>query len=368
MAQPSENAPHIVILGAGVIGLSAAHVLSERYPSYKFTVVARDLPEEADMNSQAWASPWAGADWSPIGDFEEKRYKRELTTFNRLWDMIPSGLVRTLPSRICYTEEIDDAKIWYKDLVRDFRILDKDEVPSGAVAGVAFTTVSLNPQLYLPWLRAELAARGVTFLRRRVASIQEAAELAGRGGALVNATALGARSLIGVQDTAVYPIRGQTLLAYAPRVQEFLSYPLGLGAVPTGEATYMIPRPAPPGHVLIGGTFQEDCWDLSVDYGTARSIWRRCLELAPALSDPDVRVLGHNVGLRPARRGGARIEAQWYTLPLESEFLPPPAEGAEKYDFLVIHAYGFGPAGYQGSWGAAEEVAEIFAEHFKPSA
>ncbi|EKM61635.1 uncharacterized protein PHACADRAFT_24819 [Phanerochaete carnosa HHB-10118-sp] len=365
MSQTDESVPHVVILGAGVIGLSTAHVLSEKYPSYKFTVVARDLPEDVDLNSQAWASPWAGANWSPIGGYEEKKYKRELITFNKLWDMISSGLIRTLPSRICYAEPVNDAKFWYKDIVRDFRILDEEEVPSGAVAGVAFTTVSLNPQLYLLWLRNELNARGVIFLRKRLYSIQEAAEIAGPQGVVINATALGARSLIGVEDTAVYPIRGQTILAYAPGVQEFLAHPLGLSSVPTGEATYMIPRPAPHGHVLLGGTFQEDNWNLSVDFDTARDIWRRCLQLAPALNDPETRILGHNVGLRPARRGGARIEAQWYSLPLESEFLPPPAEGAEKYDFLVIHAYGFGAAGYQGSWGAAEEVAEIFAEHFK---
>ena len=53
------GAPHVVILGAGVIGLSSAYVLSERYPTYKFTVVARDLPEESDLSNQAWASPWA---------------------------------------------------------------------------------------------------------------------------------------------------------------------------------------------------------------------------------------------------------------------------------------------------------------------
>ena len=64
------------------------------------------------------------------------------------------------------------------------------------------------------------------------------------------------------------------------------------------------------------------------------------MELAPSLNNPETKILGHNVGLRPARRGGPRIEAQWYKLPLQSEFLPTP-EGPE-HDFLVIHAYGFG--------------------------
>lgn len=55
----TDDAPRIVVLGAGVIGLTTAHVLATRYPSYKFTIVARDLPEEADLSNQAWASPWA---------------------------------------------------------------------------------------------------------------------------------------------------------------------------------------------------------------------------------------------------------------------------------------------------------------------
>ena len=107
--------------------------------------------------------------------------------------------------------------------------MDTNEVPAGATSGVSFTTVSLNPELYLPWLKSELDGRGVKFVKKRVYSIGEAAEIAGPKGVVINATALGARSLIGVQDTAVYPIRGQTILAYAPSVQEFLSYPLGLG-------------------------------------------------------------------------------------------------------------------------------------------
>lgn len=55
----------VVILGAGVIGLTVAHVLSSQAPNaYKITIVARDLPGDSD--SQAWASPWAGANWADM--------------------------------------------------------------------------------------------------------------------------------------------------------------------------------------------------------------------------------------------------------------------------------------------------------------
>jgi glycine/D-amino acid oxidase-like deaminating enzyme len=48
----------LVVLGAGVVGLTIAYLAAsaEDVP-FKILVIARDLPE--DMDSQAWASPYA---------------------------------------------------------------------------------------------------------------------------------------------------------------------------------------------------------------------------------------------------------------------------------------------------------------------
>jgi D-amino-acid oxidase len=58
----SQSPTDIVILGAGVIGLTVAHVLTEGDGSKLFnvTIVARDMPE--DLSSQGFASPWAVSD------------------------------------------------------------------------------------------------------------------------------------------------------------------------------------------------------------------------------------------------------------------------------------------------------------------
>jgi hypothetical protein len=49
---------HVVILGAGVIGLTVAYLLTDgKANRFNVTVIARDMPE--DLNSQAFASPWA---------------------------------------------------------------------------------------------------------------------------------------------------------------------------------------------------------------------------------------------------------------------------------------------------------------------
>ncbi len=64
-------------------------------------------------------------------------------------------------------------------------------LPANARSGVQFNTFSVNPEVYLPWLKSKLEGRGVRFVRRRVHSLDEACELAGENGSVINATALG---------------------------------------------------------------------------------------------------------------------------------------------------------------------------------
>ncbi|KAH9837235.1 nucleotide-binding domain-containing protein [Rhodofomes roseus] len=360
---PQDGPVEVVILGAGVIGLTVAYTLLTTSPNaYKIKIVARDMPD--DLSSQAFASPWAGANWSPMRGSNDRTRVWERATINKMWELTPQGLAMELPSRVFFTTNEDLSQLWYKDLVKDFRVLDPSEVPAGLQGGIAFKTFSINPELYLPWLQSELLARGVEFVRRKVHSLGEAAALAGPNSVLVNATGIGARSLIGVEDADVHPIRGQTIIVHAPGLKEFVSLPLGAGN--PGEATYIIPRPSPPGEVLLGGTFQPDNWDTSVDVATAKGILERCAALAPQLKDAETRILRHNVGLRPARKGGPRVEAAWTDVPLKSELLPlPESDGRVNGRVLLVHAYGFGAAGYQNSWGAAQEVADLIASSLK---
>ena len=55
-------------------------------------------------------------------------------------------------------------------------------------------------------------------------------------------------------------------------------------------------------------------------------------------------VIRHNVGLRPFREGGARIEKE-------------RIQGV-----WVVHNYGHGGAGYQSSYGCAENVVQLVSE------
>lgn len=117
------------------------------------------------------------------------------------------------------------------------------------------------------------------------------------------------------------------------------------------EPAYIIPRPGPQGHVVLGGTYIPQNYSTLPDLKTAVRILQDCYNLLPELAGPngnswrDIEVVGHNVGLRPAREGGARIELEKKVL--KGAALNPGKRDDEREgrDVAVVHAYGFGGAG-----------------------
>ncbi|KAL4070699.1 FAD dependent oxidoreductase [Scleroderma citrinum] len=363
MTEQEHSPKQLVVLGAGIIGLSVAYLATTRLDAaFKVTIVARDMPE--DMDSQAWASPFAGANWSPMpmGGIDPRVRKWEQTTFDKFWDMIPTGLVKKLPSKIYSKTKGHISELWWTDLVREFRVLRPEEIPESYDAGVAFYTISVNPQEYIPWLQSQLIDHGVQFIRKQVRTVEELKSLVGNDGILVNASALGSKSIFGIEDPKLFPICGQTIIVQSSDLQEFLA---STGEdTPKGqeEATYIIPRPgtSPPDTAILGGTFEQGKWDTSLDMNAARGIFERCAKLAPSLNDRDrTKILCHNAALRPAREGGPRLEAEVIQFPLRGgnhDLAPHDASSSEGGTMQVVHAYGFGASGYQSSWGVAEDV------------
>jgi len=114
------------------------------------------------------------------------------------------------------------------------------------------------------------------------------------------------------------------------------------------EPAYIIPRPGPDGLVVLGGTYIRDNWSPLPDLKVSERILRDCYKLDPKLAGSsgtswkDIEVVSHNVGHRPAREGGARLELQERKDLLGS---PLTAKANGKSGGAVIHAYGFGGAG-----------------------
>ncbi|KAF2662558.1 FAD dependent oxidoreductase [Lophiostoma macrostomum CBS 122681] len=346
----SNDQPTFLVLGAGVIGLTTALVLRRQYPNSSITVVAKYFPGDRSIE---YTSPWAGANWSSFAHDNGPLEKYDRVTFNeliRIAKEYPDAGVGRIGMWGVYDAPIEDVdilteetgKLWYEDLMEEVRPLSKEELPEGAVFGLDFkSTFRVNTQVYLQWLLAQALNKNIDMVRREYSSLGELLSDFPATTLLVNASALGSLKLSDVKDTNLYPTRGQTVLVAEPKTpMERLYFRSPKRIDPT--TTYVFPRPLG-GGVILGGSRQEGDWSPEVDMELAKEIMRRCCELAPELGKPeDLQVISHNVGLRPSRKGGPRIELEKW-----SNGVP------------VVHNYGHSGAGYQSSWGTAERALEL---------
>jgi len=140
---------------------------------------------------------------------------------------------------------------------------------------------------------------------------------------VIDCAGIGAREL--APDPSLTPVRGQVVIVENPGISEWF--------VEEGEPpVYFFPQGDT---VVLGGTAQTGDGNTEPDLAVAALIVARCALVDARLTN--ARILGHRVGLRPARP----------LVRLESERLG---------DTLVIHNYGHGGAGVTLSWGCAEQV------------
>ena len=195
---------------------------------------------------------------------------------------------------------------------------------------------------------------GVVFKRAIFNHISEASAAGvhpkGKVDLVVNATGLMASTLGGVEDKKVHPARGQIVI-----VRNDAGKMMSVSGTDDGEdeACYIMTRAAG-GGTILGGSYQKDRWESQPDPNLAVRIMKRAVKLCPALTDgkgiEHLDVIRHGVGLRPVRDGGARIEKE-------------KIEGT-----WVVHNYGAGGAGYQSSYGCAQEAVDLVEEALSPRA
>ncbi|WOO83412.1 D-amino-acid oxidase [Vanrija pseudolonga] len=368
-----------LVLGAGVYGLSIATELINR--GLKVAIVARDLPE--DLTSTGFASPWAGCNWQSFEEAGTPEAEWDAITFKKLSVVARDhpDLCKLIPF-VVVSDDPNEPLPWFSSLVPNCRKVDATPdapLPGGFPTSIHFDSYILHAPNYLQHLAKGLRDRGVPIIRRRLASLDEAYDLPETGSVdlIVNALALGNRSLIGVEDDKMYPAGGQTVLVKAPLVNTcvmsvdkvFDPAPGKSGPAPISEMAYIIPRPGPEGTVILGGTYNRDNHSVLPDLGTAERILKDCYALEPLLAGPngkswrDIEIVSHNVGLRPARQGGVRLEVEQREVggPAVGTYshLSPRSRAPRRRKVAVVHAYGPGGKGYQSSIGLAEKAADL---------
>ncbi|GKT42127.1 D-amino-acid oxidase [Colletotrichum spaethianum] len=188
--------------------------------------------------------------------------------------------------------------------------------------------MTVNPAVFLPWIKNVLEKRGVRFVRAEVKSLDEVRSVL-QAKVIINATGLGAFEL--ANDRKVIAVRGQTLLVESDS-HEMIMFQ-------GSHYTYHIPRMYS-GAVIMGGVSQKGNLDGKVDPAIRSDIMRRMNLITNnkyQSLDLEKHVVADLVGFRPSREEGYRLER----------------EGD------VVHAYGFNTLGYTYSYGVALRVVEL---------
>ncbi|CAO3627037.1 unnamed protein product [Mucor fragilis] len=336
----------VIVIGAGVIGLSTALQLKQK--GYKnVMVVAKYVP--GDMSIE-YTSPFAGAHWRTMAPNNNTLLKKfDTVTYNRFMELAKCSENPGIMVVSSY-DYYDDAELpentdpWFKDLVQDFQFLtEKDNLPHGAKLGHKYTTILINTPVYIAWLATKFKEAGGEIVQRNLGHIDEVFNLT-KNPFVINCTGLGARFLGGVSDEAVFPTRGQTIVVKAPHIKRTITH------VGAQGMNYVIPRSD--GTVILGGTANKHDFNPFPEAQTNKIILEKTFALCPELKDKPLEIVKYNVGLRPSRIGGVRIENETIT------------SRNKKQRVQVTHAYGHGGFGVQSSWGSAEHIIETMEKGF----
>jgi len=321
----------VLVVGAGVIGLTTAICLAEAGVST--AIAAAELPRQS-------TSATAGAIWGPhLVGMEDRVPRWADVTLARFAELTAPGLganvldgvVRLGNGMAASREDYVGPPEFAAGTT--LAACQPAEIPAGYRSAWRLTAPVVAMPEYLDYLAQRYErAGGTTPFRVTFGNLSEARVLAPSARVIVNCTGTGARDL--VPDPDVTPVRGQVVVTSNPGISEFF---VGTAADPS-DLTYLFPH----GDVVVlGGTEQPGNWSREPDPGTAAQIIAACTVIRPELRAATV--LEHRVGLRPARPS-VRLAAE-------------PGDGV-----TFVHNYGHGGAGVTLSWGCAEDAATLALE------
>ncbi|TID18621.1 hypothetical protein CANINC_003871 [Pichia inconspicua] len=352
---------NIVVVGAGILGLTNALNLLKLDESNKVTVVAQHFPTDFEFKN-IYTSPIAGANWCSFAKKDDLVVQEiDKIGYRKFYKFIKEQ------PEAGVTQRIDVAYVTHEKFKKDgyvkelpwfgfgefakeigFRELKEDEFDNKKFAyGYEFNGMVIRTSYYMTFLINECwklsgAAEGpnarFSIKRGTVNALKEAFQLHSSGNEadfVINCTGLNVRQLEDIENyekRKMFPIRGVVYVAKnTTGISKITSVEAGLD----DEMLYIMPRRE--GELIIGGCFQIGNESRNVEVELRDRILGRCIKFLPQFKWDGLEIIREQVGFRPARKGGFRIERTG----------------------KIIHCYGVGGSGFQSSWGCADKVAQL---------
>jgi len=345
----------VVVLGAGIVGLWTAEVLSAR---------GHDVTVRMTGAVSSSTSAAAVAVITPLfpGKRDDPGFQRSISWYRKTLDHLVSlhdgDFVEWIPA--CEFGITIDGKRY---LEKDFQI-DKfadvglaveyvDVEPSVTVEnhvgqtheitfGARFLTPLCNSENFLPWLASQLRTRGVRFATGLITSLQVIGEQA----ADIYVNCLGFQSSTFFPDPDVWTVRGQSMfLPVEPNPAPHFGIAAGNHAIFRHRRGFYF------GSYFIEGEPEPRPVPSKIEYELSRRFAAVAYPKLCAVAGYEVprfdldMVARVNSGIRPFRHGGPRI-------------------AFEVVDGMpFVHHYGHGAHGWTIGYGTALDVADLVEEH-----
>lgn len=357
--------PHILIIGAGVSGLTTAYCLLEQ--SYSVTVVSEKFaPQNTSVVAGAlweWPPAVCGYHHDELSLYRSKSWCMD--AYHTFFDLAqnPATGVYIRPVNFFFKEKITVQSDHYHKMselehkVKGFRhscdiIREENVNPEiGLTDAYSHLAPMVNTDTYMDWLLSQVKTMGGTIIQQKIHGVlmeQEPLLLRSFGcDLIVNCSGLGSMQLA---DEYMYPLRGALVRVIndgsrIPVIDK--AYCVSHTEGSNGQdIVFIVPRGE--NLLILGGIAEKDEWSIDINltnYQPVREMYERCVEFMPALANMQIDITEPvRVGLRPFRAANVRLDRE---------------QGRR-----ILHNYGHGGAGVTFSWGCSKEITAMVNEFF----
>ncbi|KAG0683533.1 hypothetical protein C6P40_000045 [Pichia californica] len=353
----------IVVVGSGVVGLTVAHELLKDETN-QVTIVSQQFPTDFDV-STLYTSPNAGANWHSFASdddiFTQEIDKIGYFKYKEIIKNSPEADV-TARTDVHYVPINKFNKVYkgikkfpwfaYGDMGKtvNFRELDESEYDTTKFAyAYQYDGLVIRTSYYMTYLLNEMwkmsgsvETSNSRFSLRRgtIKKLLDAYDYhhLGKADLVINCTGILSKELIDLEPEEkekVYPIRGIVFVAENTTGMKKITAVDLLDPQYPEERLYFMPRRE--GELIIGGAYQVNNYSKVVDPTFIVRLITRCKYYLPQYKWDNLNIIRTQVGYRPFRKGGYRIERKG----------------------KIVHCYGMGAAGFQSSWGCAVKVVDL---------